>query len=113
MPISSLGSTSYMDLNQNKVETLGRVDASKAEDEKLLEVCRDFESIFVNMMLKTMRGTVDDEDSLIPKSEGTKMFETMQDEEMAKKLSMEGSSLGLAETLYSHMKASRAYGQNG
>jgi peptidoglycan hydrolase FlgJ len=112
MPVNNLGTSSYVDLNKNRAENLSRV-SEDAENEKLLEVCREFESIFVNMMLKTMRGTVDDESSLVPKSEGTKMFEQMHDEEMSRKLSLQGAGFGLADTLFNHMKASKAYRQNG
>lgn len=111
MPINGLISNSYSDYNQNKAENLSSLDVSKAENEKLLEVCQEFESIFVNMMLKAMRGTVDDEDSLIPKSAGTEMFESMRDEELSKQMTMgsTNSGFGLADTLYSQMKASKAY----
>lgn len=111
MPINSLGSASFMDHAQTRAESLSKTKTDET-DEKLLAVCKEFESIFVNMMLKTMRGTVNDEASLIPKSEGTKMFEQMQDEEMSKKLSLEGSGFGLSDTLYDHMKASKAYRKN-
>lgn len=109
MPIERISSNSYDELIKNRVDNLSKVDTVNTEDEKLMEVCRDFESIFVNMMLQTMRGTVDDENSLIPKSQGTKTFESMRDEELARQMSMEGSGFGLSETLYNQMKASKAY----
>lgn len=111
MPINGLISNSYSDYTQNKAESLSKVDTANAEDKKLLEVCQEFESIFVNMMLKAMRESVNDEDSLIPKSAGTEMFESMRDEELAKQMTMgkTNSGFGLADTLYSQMKASKAY----
>ena len=112
MPINS-ASMPYLDLSKIQTQRVENIKPETEEDKKLKDVCNDFESIFVNMMLKTMRGTVDDGESLIPKSAGTKMFEEMRDQELASKLSKEGSGFGLSDLLYKQMKVSKAYKQNG
>lgn len=112
MPLGGINPMLNVDLNTGRADTLSRVNPETAEDERLLEVSREFESIFVNMMLKSMRGTIVEDDSLIPKSQGTKMFEEMYDQELSKEMTMGGSGIGLAETIYKQMKASKAYSQH-
>lgn len=112
MPINGLNSMTATNINVSNAESLSNVSVESAEDEKLLQVSREFESIFVNLMLKSMRGTLNQEDSIIPKGQGTKMFEEMYDQEISKEMSLNGSGIGLAETIYTQMKASKAYSQN-
>lgn len=72
--------------------------SKSGEDKDLKKVAQDFESIFINMMLKTMRSTVV-EGGFIEKSFGTKAYESMLDEEMSKEMSKSGG-LGIAEMVY-------------
>ena len=77
-------------------------DTNLPEDpEKLMEVCKDFESIFLNMMLKQMRRTIPESD-LVEKSFAREMYESMQDEELAKEMSR-GQGIGLAQELYKQL----------
>ena len=70
-------------------------DASKA---KLQKAVKDFESLFVGYMLKSMRGTVPKSD--MDKDEfGGDMMEGMFDMELSKYIS-NSSNLGLGEMLY-------------
>ena len=46
-----------------------------SDDAKLREVANDFEAIFIQQMLKTMRKTSFESD-LLPKSEGEKVFQS-------------------------------------
>lgn len=86
-------------LNENK-----NLDEKLKEDKKLREVCQDFEAIFIHMMLKTGRNTVED-GGLIEKSNGTKMFEDMYDQEMATAMSKaEDGGIGIGKMLYEQMK---------
>lgn len=73
------------------------------EDEKLMEACREFESIFTYMMLKEMKKTVPD-DGFVEKSQGTMMFEEMHLEELSKEMSQGSNGLGLAQQLYDQFK---------
>ncbi|CAG37414.1 rod-binding protein [Desulfotalea psychrophila] len=63
--------------------------------------CQEFESIYVNEMLKTARKTIP-EGGLFEKSNGTEIFEGMLDMEQARKIS-QNSSLGLANAMYKQM----------
>ncbi len=82
-------------------ETLKKA-AETGDDKKLKEACQEFESVFLNMMLSTMRKTIPD-GGLVEKSQGTKTFESMLDEEYAKSLSKSGG-IGLADVLEAQLK---------
>lgn len=70
----------------------------QSQDEtKLQKVCQDFESIFVNMLMKNMRSTVS-EGGFIEKSHAREMFEGMLDEEISKEIS-KGQGIGLAKMM--------------
>jgi len=77
-----------------------RVSGNKVpEDPKeLMEVCREFEAVFLNMMLQEMRKTVP-ESNLTEKSYARQLYESMQDEEIAKEMA-KGQGIGLAQQIY-------------
>lgn len=74
-------------------------DDSKA----LLDVCKQFEAIFVNMMLKQMRATVTD-GGLTEKSQGREIFQSMYDDALSEEISKE-QGIGLAQQLYRQLSA--------
>lgn len=82
-------------LVQKRMEKLEK----SPDDEKLMEACREFESIFTYMMLKEMKKTVPD-DGFIEKSQGSILFEEMHLEELAKEMSQENNGVGIARMLY-------------
>ncbi len=90
----------YKDISQIQ-EKIANVN--KDDDKKLMEVCREFESVFVYMMLKEMKKTVP-EDGLIEKSQGSRIFEDMYFEELSKEMSKGENSLGIAKMLYEQFK---------
>jgi len=65
--------------------------------QKLKKACADFESLFLNYMLKSMRSTVT-EGGIVDQSEESKMFKTMFDENLAKEIAASGG-LGLGDIL--------------
>lgn len=74
----------------------------KSEDQrKMMQACKDFEAIFVNMMLKQMRNTITPSD-LVQKSYAREIFESMQDEKVAEEMT-KGKGLGLAQELYKQL----------
>ncbi|QEK13206.1 hypothetical protein FQB35_13515 [Crassaminicella thermophila] len=76
--------------------------AKKAKDDKkLLDACRQFESMFVNMMLKNMRNTIK-EDGFIKKSYAREIFEGMLDEKLAEEAS-KGQGIGIAKEMYKQL----------
>ena len=66
-------------------------------DEELMSVSRQFESIFIHQLLKSMRSTV--QKSGLFDSHATRMYESMHDQELAS-LITEKRSIGLAEIVY-------------
>lgn len=85
---------------QKKIDNLKK----SPDDQKLMEACQEFESIFLYMMMKEMRKTVP-EDGIVEKSQGTIMFEEMHLEEMANEISKGDNGMGLAKQLYNQFKA--------
>lgn len=69
---------------------------------KLKKACADFESLFLNYMLKSMRSSVP-KGSIIDQSEESKMLKSMFDEKLADEISSNGG-LGLGETLFRQLK---------
>ena len=88
-----------------------KIDTSSADEAKLYEACRDFESMYVNMMLKEMRKTVPKE-GFIPQSFEQNMFTSMFDEEVSKEVAHQGK-LGLAEMLFKQLSAQKQHESNG
>lgn len=86
-------------LVQKKMQNLNK----NQDDEKLMDACREFESIFIYMMLKEMKKTVPD-NGLIEKSQGTTMFEEMHLEELSKEMTKGTNSIGISKVLYDQFK---------
>ena len=77
----------------------GNTDASRdAKLKHLRKVCADFESIFIEKMLSSMRNTVDDS-SLFGKGLGSDIYQGMFDTEMAKEMAGSGG-MGIGDLLY-------------
>lgn len=93
-----------MDASYNYNDLAGLQNITKRgnedEAEALKEVARQFESMFVKMMLKSMRdaNAVFEKDSLFNSYE-TKFYRQMFDDQLALSLS-QGKGIGLAETIY-------------
>lgn len=80
------------------------VDYSKATDEELMEVCKEFEAYFLEQMYKEMMKTIPE--SELTSSANSTLVDYYKDE-MIKKVSAETaeqSNMGLAQTLYEQMK---------
>jgi len=95
----------------NTVNPLSQIDKTanirQTDDpKKLMEVCREFESIFINMILQQSRSGINAE-GLTEKSYGREIFEGMQDEQMAESMS-KGQGVGLAQQLYKQLSRSNS-----
>jgi flagellar protein FlgJ len=93
----------FMNLKQPELKPLrGKVVHGPGQqgDEaaQLRKTARDFESIFMAQVLKGMRETVQKED-MFHGGPGEDLFEGMLDEEIAKRMAMQGS-VGIGEMLY-------------
>lgn len=83
----------------NRIKQLGKQD----EDAALKQVAKQFESMFVDMMLSSMRAAnkVFSEDSLLSSQQG-EFYQNMYDDQLAISLT-QGSSLGLADVIHRQM----------
>lgn len=82
--------------------TLSSTNVSNATDKELLEVCKSFESYFVEQVYKEMKKTVhsSDEDSEYLKYFGDQLLTKYAED------TTEGNGLGIAQMLYESMKRS-------
>ena len=85
-----------------KAKAAGKIDPKEAA--KLQKVSRDFESIFLAYMLKTMRSTVE-KGGLLAENQGEQIFSEMRDEELSKGMANAGG-IGLSRLLVEQLKQS-------
>jgi flagellar protein FlgJ len=71
-------------------------------DTELKKVAQDFEAIFMRMLFKQMRNTVE-KSGLIGSSMTMEFFETMKDEQMADQLASAGG-IGIGKVIYEKLK---------
>lgn len=108
MKISNINTNPINQINlkntKQETENFKKVleNAKQSNDkENLATTCKQFESIFVNILMNNMRRTVV-EGGLVEKSQAREMFESMLDEEIAKEVSKE-QGIGLAQTMYDQL----------
>jgi murein DD-endopeptidase MepM/ murein hydrolase activator NlpD len=88
-----------------KIELKGylpKVDKPEQQDKALKKSCRDFESLLMHQLLKTMRRTVEKCD-LFHGGQGEEIYESLLDMELSKSMSGLGPN-SLAEILYQQLK---------
>lgn len=110
MDISGIGAyTDYIKTQTTSAdrlsEALDKTDYSKAEDEELLDACKQFESYLLEQVFKEMQKTVDcfkEEDS-DPNDTLVDYFKDNTLQELASD-STEKQGLGIAQMLYEQMK---------
>jgi len=92
--------TPYIPTQDNSTQASTKLTKAYTEkDEKeLREACQDFESIFVNMLLKEMRKSVPSSSS----SYAENTFTEMLDEELANEMS-KGGGIGIADMMYKQL----------
>ena len=110
MDISSITSM-YSDIYANassqtasKLENQLKTDYSKAEDEELMDACKQFEAYFLEQMFKEMMNTIPESEST---SGSTSSMVDFYKDQMIQNIaseSVEQNSLGLAQMLYEQMK---------
>jgi flagellar protein FlgJ len=74
---------------------------NSGDNEKLSSACKQFESIYIKILMENMRKTVID-GGLVEKSHARETFEGMLDEEIAKEVS-KGQGIGLAQIMYEQL----------
>jgi flagellar protein FlgJ len=93
---------------QRRVSALERSGMNETEKAALREAAEAFESYFLQMMMREMRRTLNDEQRIIPKSHGERIFTDMLDQENAIQLARAGG-VGLADSIVQQM--TRAYSE--
>lgn len=76
------------------------------EDKKLKDTCKQFESLFLNQLLTSMRKTIPKSD-LMGENKEMEMYDSMMDQEMSKAWAS-SDGIGLANMLYQQMKQGKA-----
>lgn len=102
--ISSMTNTYWNNTQKSSasdIESAGSKDYSKASEEELMDVCKEFEAYFLEQMFKAMRNTVSKDEESNSSTYG--MFEDNLYQEYAKQ-SAENGQLGIAQTLFEQMK---------
>jgi flagellar protein FlgJ len=95
MPIRSIAET--ISLSASNVQKSHKVD-----EEKLRKACMDFESIFTQHLLKTMRQTVPASE-IFGENAGKTIFESFFDQELGRSLAHQ-RGLGLGKMVYEQMR---------
>ena len=93
----------------NSAQSTQVSNADQKQQAKLKQACRDFEAIFLDQILKSMRKTVT-KTELFGKSTEEDTFQEMMDSELCKAAS-KTESVGIADTMYRQLSA-QLNGQN-
>ncbi len=94
-PLKVPGSAAQIQGTGARLAAGGKID----QKSPLYAQCQEFESIFVKMMLKEMRKTVDKTDSLISGGFAEDIYRDMLDDEYSKTMA-KTAHFGLADLLY-------------
>ena len=90
-------SGSYSDLNRLNQLKVGK---DRDSEENVRKVAQEFESLFMNEMLKSMRSATEVMSQDNPfNSQASKQYQDMHDQQLSVTLSKEGGGIGLADVL--------------
>ena len=91
----------------NSAHSCNRLKASHmkpSEQERLRNACRDFEAIFMNQMLDSMRDTLTGT-PVFGNSLGKDIYESMYYRQLTSDIAHGGRSLGISELLYDKLES--------
>jgi flagellar protein FlgJ len=97
---NSIASTNNT-INDKDFENKLKSAMENKDEAELKKACSEFEGILLNMLYKSMKSTVF-KATLIPKDNGTEIFEDMFDDQIVEEASKR-NSLGLAQQLYKQL----------
>jgi flagellar protein FlgJ len=90
-------------MSLNTARALNALNGTKTHtDAEMKQVSQNFESIFIQMMIKEMRNSVE-KSNLFGNSQATQFFESLRDEEMSKQLASSGG-IGIGDVIYQRLK---------
>ena len=101
--VKPLDTSAKLALDTQSLEQL-RAQAKRSPDQALKAAAQQFESVFLNMMLKSMREATP-QDGMFD-NEQTKMFTSMLDQQLAQSMSSRG--VGLADMMVKQLKGQMA-----
>lgn len=88
---------------QTAPDTASRTkDLAMQEEKQLKAVCKQFESLFVSMLMRQMRASIP-KSGLIDGGNAEAMFQDMQDEQFAREVGGSGA-FGLGDVLFKQLK---------
>ena len=88
--------------------TTGKITGG--DDPKLKKVCVQLEGVFMNMMIKEMRKTIDKSKLMGDSQHQQEIFQGMMDDTMSQKMAEDDKSPnGLANQLYRQLSGRKAY----
>ncbi len=76
-----------------------KVAKDEKDDEKLKKTCSDFEAIYLEMTLKTMRSTLP-EDSMSNDSFSGDIYQSMHDQYLSEDIAKGRNNIGIGDALY-------------
>ena len=102
----TLDSGSYSDLNRLNQLKVGK---DRDGEENVRKVAQEFESLFLNEMLKSMRSATEvlSQDNPL-NSQASKQYQDMHDQQLSVTLSREGGGIGLADVLMRQLSKQQA-----
>ena len=103
LDISSMYNSYSSQLSSASADSLEKTlsnTSSSSDDEELMDVCKDFESYFVQKIIEEAKKTLDNEDE---KGEKMKYFTDTLNQEYANIITDNGG-IGLAQQLYDSLK---------
>ncbi len=95
--VNNIKLSSIPETTAGKVRNAGKTKSGKDEDPAVSKVAMEFESLFIGMMLKSMRSTVG-KDSLTGGGHGEEVYRSLLDQEYANAIAG-GGGLGLREMI--------------
>lgn len=87
----------------NNISALAEKDLTKVTDDELMEVCQEFETYFVEQVMKEMSKTIGGDEEDGANSALVSYFKDSTLTDLAK-TATEQTNLGLAQSLYEQMK---------
>lgn len=88
-----------MDIKETMPAIRNRLQHQDNRDKKLREACSDFETMFIESMLKSMRKTVP-QDFEGASGNQKQIYQSMFDHELANHISHSRKSMGIGDALY-------------
>lgn len=92
--------TSVSAANTNALENAANKDMTKSSDDELMDVCKQFESYFIEQVMKEMIKTVPNSDQ---SNQLVDYFKDLTIQDLSSQVQKQ-SGLGLAQTMYEQLK---------